>query len=1008
MPERIYKLQPNRCLALRGFDDLGASAAIHSATETGFKVSGNFRDTADFAVLNLWDADNFYEHPRIKYLPDFRFAGLTLQFDVKYTGLMQLDSPKYPSIDWPFLDIIRQNGAKAQIRLSNHATLASGVRTKAQAAFTVQSTGMKEFDRLTLFYQNTAFDYFVPKVECSFGFTGQGTPGHTHTVTVDGTAYSYVEKAGDTNTSVALGVMAALEPSPRVSATQDPANANWLILRAKQDDGTTFVVSSGGTSFTVHAIGPLSVARELATQITAQTVTASIPLKGTADGPVVRISAEAPGEDGNSLAMYAIWKNERLRTDVDAVSFTGGSSDATWRVTLDFSALGIADARLMWLTFAPRLAIGSAFSALEWEAEFSNWNVTGPDAVRWLKVAGPGSVRVEESDEWCKYNGTWTQTQAGGFFSDGFARYTSTVGDTVTIKYACTYVHDLYIGTSLARDRGVVAVTLDGDAATDLNCALDVDAEVNTRRRVRTSVPAGEHTAVIRLKQGPKFYFDFLEAAVLTDLPEPLAARPLVSPALDYSTDHTYKLSPARILWIFDALGFQAPLNEYIGVFWWNQRKRVGAELRETRFTFNGTWIEGDALFLKIGENETFELGKYVTANDTPATIAKHFAQFINGYSVAVWAAADGNSVTVTSRSPKPIYTLDITVRTVLKSGSSGTVARQVLKQGGVAGDWVIDEEQTPALNRGARDWHSDLFLGCAARNREITVATSMELVNPPSGFAALFPDGQIVETVIGFGSLKSTHCAFVSAVEAYQKKVYKHIADLMAAAGLTPNLQCGEFSWWYFGNRDAEHPNGGMGYYHPELTAGAQTAFGRPLHKFVLPTDDPNVNGGADATYLRNRLRDHIAGIIAHVKASHPNAKFEVLFPYDVNYPEPAGIHNIGGRLNRFVNLPIEWERKETAGFDRLKTEALDFGAWSRNLDLARTAFRLPLELGWPRDSVRHLVPVFRGGYPFEKEIAMAEAEGVPVVNLWAYDHVCIYGWPPSPGRGSRSSHQG
>ena len=91
MPESIYKLQPNRTIQLRGFDHLGAGAAVHSATANSFKVSGVFRDTADFAVLFLYDADNFYEHPRLKYLPDFDFDGLTLQFDVRYNGLMPLD-----------------------------------------------------------------------------------------------------------------------------------------------------------------------------------------------------------------------------------------------------------------------------------------------------------------------------------------------------------------------------------------------------------------------------------------------------------------------------------------------------------------------------------------------------------------------------------------------------------------------------------------------------------------------------------------------------------------------------------------------------------------------------------------------------------------------------------------------------------------------------------------------------------------------------------------------------
>jgi hypothetical protein len=194
------------------------------------------------------------------------------------------------------------------------------------------------------------------------------------------------------------------------------------------------------------------------------------------------------------------------------------------------------------------------------------------------------------------------------------------------------------------------------------------------------------------------------------------------------------------------------------------------------------------------------------------------------------------------------------------------------------------------------------------------------------------------------------------------------------------------------------------MAFYHPEVKAAAQTALGRPLHRFVHPNDDPLVNGGADALFLRNRLRDHVASILATVRAGQPATKFEVLFPYDVNHPHPAGIHQLGGALNRFVNLPVEWETKPTSGLDSIKTEALDFGAWSRNLDLARTAIELPFTLGWPKDSVRHLVPVFRCGYAWEKEMAIAASVGVETINLWAFDHVCIYGLPPLPGSSGRS----
>ena len=162
MSERIYKLQPDRTIQLRGFDDLGASAAMHCATPSGFQVSGVFRDPADFAVLVLYDADNFYEHPLLKYLPDTDFDGLTLTFDVHYSGLMPLDSPKYATIDWPYLDVIRPDGTTANIRLFQHAQPAGGAYTSAEASFVIEDNGLQAYDRLTLWYLNFAFDFLVP------------------------------------------------------------------------------------------------------------------------------------------------------------------------------------------------------------------------------------------------------------------------------------------------------------------------------------------------------------------------------------------------------------------------------------------------------------------------------------------------------------------------------------------------------------------------------------------------------------------------------------------------------------------------------------------------------------------------------------------------------------------------------------------------------------------------------------------------------------------------------
>lgn len=915
MPERIYKLQPDRTIQLRGFDDLGASAALHSATPSSFKVSGVFRDPADFAVLVLYDADNFYEHPRLKYLPDTDFFGLTLEFDVHYSGMMPLDSPKYPTIDWPYLDVIRPDGNTAKIPLFSHAQQAGGSYTCAEGSFVIEDNLLQPYDRLTLWYLNFAFDYIVPN-----------EPGD-------------LPSASDVATALAAQIN----------------GVNW------------------------EAFGTL------------------IPLRAETNGSTLRMIADRPGADGNMVRVYAVAKNERLRTSQPVAVFEGGSSDATWRITLDFEALGISRIRQMWLTFAPALANGAAYSDTEWEAAFTNWTLSGDETKRALSVAGPGSVRVEEDDSWCAYSGDWGAES--GFYSGGYAKRASAVDDSVSVFYSCQSPHDLYVGTSLYSDRGVAGVRLDEDAETDLDCRLNSEPAVVTRRLVRAAVPAGTHTLTIRLKSEGCFYFDFLEAAVPSDIPDALPAIENVSPALDYSTDHTYKLPPARILWMFDQLGYAGPMNEYIGVFWWNQRTRVDALIPSVQVTFDGEFLAGDQVFASIGGQTC---GKTVFPNEDATLIARHFQHFINATYVGVWAAADGNLLSVTARSPKPAYSFTFQAWKETTQGSSGTVTSVGSLENGQAGRWMVDPLQTPGLNRGARDWHLDLFNECGLRGREITVAASMELVNPPAEFGARYPDGQVVETAVGFGSLVSTHCAFSSPMLNFQKQLFKDLADLMAAASVIPNLQFGEFCWWYFAKQ-----SGGMAFYDDETKAAAETALGRPLYTFSSPEDNPGVNGGADAVFLRDRLRDHVAALVAHVRGFHPSAKFEVLFPYDVNHPVPAGVHLIGGPLNRFVNLPIEWETKESSGLDRLKIEALDFGAWSRDLDLVQAAVLFALGLGWPRDSLRHMLAVFQPGYAWQKECLTALGEGVAVANLWAFDHICLFGPNPNPARHSATARR-
>jgi hypothetical protein len=604
------------------------------------------------------------------------------------------------------------------------------------------------------------------------------------------------------------------------------------------------------------------------------------------------------------------------------------------------------------------------------------------------------------------------------YYDQAFAQRATTIGSTVRIEYNSAVTHDLYVGTLLASDAGLAGIQLDGDTQTTLDCALSNTDIVITRRQVRTNVAPGSHVVTIVLTLGQYIDFNFLEAAFPSDVPAPLAPRANLSPALDFDTDHTYKNPPARILWMLDQMGFTAPINEYLGVFWWNQRVNVNGSIPSLTVQFGGAWAAGDSIFLEIGaplssdpsQIDTTQpistISKSVFPADTSDTIAAHFAAYINAAFSGIWASANGADLIVNVRSASYSFALAVSTQTTT---AAGTITLNGTLTGGSLGEWNVDPTQSPTLNTGARAWHSDFYSLCQARGTDVVTSISMELVNPPDSFPALFHDGTPVATATGFGSYVSTQCATGGPIVAFQQAVLLDIAALQTTAGLTPFVQLGEFLWWYF----AEPNVPSMAYYDPATVAAAQSALGRDLVLFETPNDNPGVNGGADAIFLRNRLRDHVATLVSALTAAYPSIRIEVLLPLDVNYPAlvgPTGAQ-VGGQLNNFVNIPTEWQSSTTSGFDFLKIEALSFGSTTRSLDLADDAITTGFALSWPSASRRYLVPVFGTASPWQKEVNLAILAGYSVVNLWALDHICLYGWNVTPAAFSgsaRSSYQG
>ncbi len=1090
--EQITKFQPDRTLSLRGFTGFGAAASLCETSPTGFKVHGVFRDQADFCVLIVYDADNVYEHYSLKYLPDFDLSGMVLNFSLTTQKLQPIDSAKYSWIDWAQMDVVKSSGEPARIRLWDYATLRDGSYSVAQGSYTFAAPGgCGAGDRLTLFVNNVSFTF-----EAHGGETADDVARYL------ASRINSYDWASFVDTSVA--VMASTEAGGRL--TLKNARSGRVNVEGRS------ISWQSGTKFAGIAAGSALYLDGAAYVVSSVESPRSLSLTGAApSGQGVTYLAEYGGLDGNDVQVYMLGggTNQRLSVDRSVVQFSGGNSDdVTWHISLDFTALGIDDIRQAWLTFAPQLAPGAAYNDSEWTANFTNWSLVDPKGVGKLQCAGPGSMRVGNSDGACTYSGAgWSMVAANNYWR-GFGYKTGSTGDSVTVTYRCAGAHDLYLGTSLFKDRGTVSVTLDGASLKDLDCFLNVSSEVVTRRILQKGVAGGTHTVTLTLLAGNhqaaagsiwdvnslgyQFLFDYIEAAIRSDLPDAMVTYPNMSAALDFDTDATYKVSPQRLLWHLRKLGLMGQMNEYVGVYWWNQRRRVGGISNSAVVTFGGTWAAGDIATIMIGG---FAYKKKVVAGDTSDTIASHFVYYINSGSVGTWAEKTGaGQLTIHVRTPNwnDTFAVDKTSATGTVDYAGNLNLDSDGKASGLDGRWEIDATAASPMNFPVRQWHADLFKEVAAAGMSITTAFSMELVNPPDDgrvdkiWKARFYDGTVVDTATDFNGILSSQCAPIPNVTNFQKAVYKEMAGLQSAAGLTPWLQFGEFVWWYFcannrqnvpvgyaaytspisvglekphglstGDRvivsgvqgmtsangtwlitktdethftlDSSSANGdwvsgsgtvsgaSMAFYDPITAAAARAALGRELYKFTCQDDDPSVNGGADVNFLAGRLKAHVDAIRDTVLTAYPNAKFELLYPNDVNNPvcyvNAQNRYPQGGRLNAAVNLPAEWRTKAGSGLDRIKVEALSWGATYRNFDLAAQAvtFAFSGALSWGLPDVAYLIPWFNGACPWTAELQLASSSGMGLINFWAYDHLALMSWPvPFPASTRRSCFGG
>jgi hypothetical protein len=713
------------------------------------------------------------------------------------------------------------------------------------------------------------------------------------------------------------------------------------------------------------------------------------------------IENSTTGHNGNRFALYsystgsAVW-------DAAAKTFANGASPSKWEVTLDFSTIqgalrdtqGVlgtpgpipADKiRKMRWTYAADLQAG-AFERSEFAVVVSNWAVTGTG--RAYKVAGPGSRRIEDMDPAMTFTGSWQKGR--GNYSGGFIHWTHTPGDAFTCQYTAAQTHTLYLGTRYTNEGAAIAIEVDNQPAGTVN--LRIPEEDRLIRWPVGQYGAGPHTITVT-HTGPQdsdFYVDFIElAAPATDLPA-LPSMPNLTVATDFDTDHSLALAPERTAWMIHSLGFHGRHNYYVGALLFYELENPGNVYATGTVTFSGTADPNALVSITVGPAAgPATIERVIHAGDTPETIAISLAQELNRGYTSLWASCSGGVVTIQCRLPGEAgnsFTLEASTNSAnLEVETSGPTLA-----GGVDGAWRTDLAATPRLNRAARDWSRSFFAALAGYGLEAAAAFSMELKHgDPSAEAGIAQRGPAGDPILLPTPALQTN--FSPASTDFWKQAYLDCAALMDEAGLTPYLQFGEVQWWYFPHNGLGQNFSGMPFYDAWTTTEFQTRYNHAMA--VFPDNDADPEQYPDEVEFLPALIGEFTGAVrSHVLAQFPNARFEVLYPYDVNRTA----------FNQAINYPVDaWT---PAALHCLKTEG--FGAtFGKDLAGAEAGIEAAQALGFGPEQRSHLVGLGDATAPWLKEARIAAGKRFESVVLFALDQFCLIGYGlPLPGPARRS----
>lgn len=953
MAERIYKLTPNRDLECY-FLTPSAVAAMSQSSESGFTVSGKWRQQFDWAVVE-WNRDNTFEHPVLRYLPDGDLSGLTLTYQESRTNCIPIESNLDPVVDWEDLRI-----------------------------WATDDTGVENLYHVNFWPTNSSVPSYATPVAGEYAaasgvMTVTASPGVGNRIGLALVEYRiyYVVGSSDTLEDIAQGITSAVN-----------GNADWT---ANPDFSATVLSDGVSIQLTWKSGG-------------------NYPNLLGANGNRITVYGFAQTDTQCWQNAFVVFSGGQFPTTYQI------TLDFANLVASDGTTVPTNKVRKVRWTWAADMQPGS-YEQSEFQVVVSNWTVTGANRQYSVAGPGSRRIEDTDTSVnysgagWALTTGNFSGSKIHGTTE---LNDSCTVTYSETAQHEL-YLGMQLLGTADASGPvygAMVNISIDGAAPTQLNTFLS--GEQVLVRSLLGTLAAGTHTIQLT-HAGPAgnyFYFDFLEIAYPSvNLPD-FTSQPQLALATDWDTYHSQSLPAERTAWLVQKLGFTGRLNHYTGALWFYEIFRPGTVYASLTVTLTGFSTAGSpTIILDIASadvpDQITQIKHLVLLDDTPETVAIALAGLINIGTNLIWASANGDQLTFTARA---MGTDGNGIIVQLDSSSAGLSfgSASTTLSGGVDGTpydldtsislnstltatadyWRTDLTATPRINRAARDWHTAYFTALKSYGIDVVASFSTELMNgDPSdavGIAQVYPDDTpcIVSTPAVQTNFSPTSLAF-------WKQVYLDMAQLQQNAGLTPYLQSGEVQWWYFQKTVTDPTTGvvtniGMPFYDAYTQQQFEATYGTPMQVILSNDVEPSAYPNETA-FLPTLIGAYTAAIRSALQAEFPGCRFEVLYPTDTN----------DTALNQIVNYPNgDWT---PANLNCLKTESFTFTG-SYNLDQSSYSMSVSAAKGFPNNQRSHLVGISDSWTSWMKEVDIAQSQGMESIVLFALDQYCLIGYAAPP----------